>query len=297
MRKGIKVTFQKLKRMVCSGGFWISVVLIFIITITTEAYTHFDGTQYSLLTILFHFDENARIQNNMNAQSKITLLQVSFTMYGMLFSSMAYASVLCEEQKHGICRYMLIKEGKWTHILSNAFAAMLASGLVFVVGSVVTEIFILWNYPLMSEIDGYALESWLTYNARHAPWLYEMLGEMATFAQLLFGVFLYGMFCGFLGFICSAFFSNVYLLTCIPYFFGYFYYSITQAIEARALEGNFPMECLQLMYTYVSPGSYMSYWSYKDSLWANMLVFIFVWVMGIGIHKMCLEKRADCGGI
>lgn len=297
MRKGISVTLHKLKRMVCSGGFWISVLLIFIITISTEAHTHFDGSQYSLLTILFHFDEAARIQNNMSAQSKIILINAIFSMYGMLFASLAYASVLCEEQKYGVRRYMLMKEGRWTHILSNAFATMLASGLVFVVGSAVTEMFILWNYPLRSEVEGQAIVSWLEYNARYAPWLYATLGEMASFVQLLMGVFLYGMFCGFIGFICAAFFSNVYLLTCISFFFGYFYFSIAQSIEARVSEGSLPMEWLQSIQAYVSPNSYMRYWIYADSFFINILVLVLVWMVGIGIHKICMEKKADCGGV
>lgn len=297
MKKVIRSTFHKLKRMVCSVGFWIAVILIVLITVTSDVYTDFDGSKYSMMTILFHFSEKERVQYGMDMQSMLMWVNATFSMYGMLFAALSYASVLCEEQKYGVRRYLLFKEGKWGHTLSNAFASILSSGLVFLIGTGFVMLFLYCNYPLKSEVDKWGFEAWLSYRAQSAPWLYEMFGESACFIQLLSGVFLYGNFCGFIGYVCAAFFSNVYLLTCIPFFLGYFYFSVTQSIYARVGEGRLPMELMSTLYAYVSPECYMGYWNYMDSFWINVGMLVIIWVCVIGIHMMRLSRKADCGGV
>lgn len=297
MKKVIHSSFQKLNRMICSMGFWIAIILIVIITLTCESYTDVDGAKYSMLTILFNYDMEARIQNHMDMQSLLLLIQGTLSMYGMLFAALSYASVLCEEQKNGVRRYVLLKEGKWNYVLSNAFATILSSGLVFLVGTAIVIGFICWNYPVLSELDKTAYEYWFSYQSENAPWFYSTFGEMACCIQLLFGVFLYGTFCGFVGFLCAAFFSNVYLLTCIPFFVGYFYFSIMQVIYARVFEGVLPIELMQVLNTYVSPECYIKCWNYKKSLPINIAILLVIWILVIGVHRACLEKRADCGGV
>lgn len=297
MKNFFRSTLQKLRRMMCSVGFWIAILLIVIITITSDAYTDLDGAKYSMLTILFHFDEAARVQNGIDVQNLFMWINVTFSMYGMLFAALSYASVLCEEQKYGVRRYLLFKEGKWIHTLSNACASVMSSGLVFLVGTGIIMVFLYCNYPLRSETDQWGFEAWLSYRAQGAPWLYEVFGEVASFIQLLSGVFLYGIFCGFIGFACAAFFSNMYLLTCIPFFFGYFYFSVTQSIYARVGEGSLPMEVMNVLHAYASPECYMGYWNYRDSFWANMALLAIIWGLSIGLHMLSLNKKADCGGI
>jgi len=297
MKNLFRSTFQKLRRMMCSVGFWIAILLIVIITITSDAYTDLSGAKYSMLTILFHFDEAVRVQNGIDVQSLFMWINATFSMYGMLFAALSYASVLCEEQKYGVRRYLLFKEGKWIHTLSNALASMLSSGLVFLIGTGIIIAFLYGNYPLKSEVDEWEFEAWLNYRAQSAPWLYESFGEYADSIQLLSGVFLYGIFCGFIGFACAAFFSNVYLLTCIPFFVGYFYFSVTQSIYARVGEGNLPMEVMNMLYAYASPECYMRYWSYRESFGVNMALVAIIWGLAIGLHMLCLNKKADCGGV
>ena len=292
--------FREMKRIVQSSGFWLSVGLALIIILTTNAYQEQGGTTYNVWMAAFLFDKAELLKMGLNMQTRFALsLQAALPMYGPLFAALSFASVICEEQKYGVRRYLIFKQGKVHYVLSKALSAICASGLVFLVTALLFMLFMYWRYPLMSANGVEDFQSWIEFHST-APdgtpiLLFSWFGEHAYCILQLIGVFLYGMFCGFIGYICTAFFSNVYLAVCIPFFFGYIYYSISQTITGRMIEGSISMEIYNAMNTYVSPNGYMYFWRMTEGLMVNMLVLVGVWIVAVGIHMLCVQKATDCG--
>ncbi|MBR4027565.1 MAG: hypothetical protein IKJ01_08455 [Lachnospiraceae bacterium] len=297
----LRITINEIKRMICSSGFWLSVGLACIILFTTEAYREQDGTVYTILTAGGYLKGKEGLESNINVQSLFSLtVRYQLPMYGPLLAALSFASILCEEQKYGIRRYLLFKEGKKNYVFSKAVSAMITSGLAFFVSAIILLVFLYVNYPLMSEVvDIESFQSWFTYQSNNkngtVMLLFRLFGEHGFCMMQLIGVFLYGVFCGFIGYICTAFFANVYLAVCIPFFFGYMYYSIVQAIMGRLTEGTISIELYNKINRYVSPEGYMYFWKMQDSFLINIIVLFGVWIIAIGIHMFRIQKATDCG--
>ena len=296
----LRTTGNEIKRILHSTGFWLSVGLALIILLTTTAYSEEDGKAYTVLSLALEFEKDQMIMFNVSVQSLFSrIVRSILPMYGPLLAALSFAVVLCEERKYGVRRYLLFKEGKISYVLSKALSAIVASGLAFLMAALLFLVFLYWQYPLMSARNGESFLHWLEFQSvspsgEPVIW-YEWFGEHAFNLQQLAGVFLYGVFCGFIGYICTAFFSNVYLAVCIPFFFGYVYYSVTQAIMARAIEGSISWDLYNTINAYVSPEGYMYYWKMQDSVGVNLIVLVAVWMIAIGIHMLQIQKATDCG--
>ena len=296
----LRTTWNEIRRILCSTGFWLAVGLTLIILLTTIAHKEEDGTAYTVLSLALQFDKTEILMIGVNVQNLFsTTVRYALPMYGPLLAALSFAVVLCEERKYGVRRYLLFKEGKMPYVLSKALSAIVASGVAFLLAALLFLVFLYWEYPLMSAGNADSFQYWLDYQSvapdgKPILW-FQWFGEHAYVLLQLVGAFLYGMFCGFIGYICTAFFSNVYLAVCIPFFFGYIYYSLTQAIMARAIEGSVSWDVYNAVNAYVSPEGYMHYWRMTDSLMVNLIVLLAVWVIAIGIHMLQIQKATDCG--
>ena len=297
-----RMTYSYISRCLKSAGFLLSVCLGVVILLTTVVYKDIDGASYNLLTVGFYFEKEELISNHLNVQKLFSLaINYAMPMYGTLLAAISYAGTFCEEQKSGAKRYLLFRAGKVEYVLSKSFAAIFISGVSFVVAGILLLVFLYWKYPLVSAQDMDSFQSWMEFYSQNSDGsqniLYKYFGEHAFCIQHLSGLFVYGVFCGFIGYTCAAFFSNVYLLVCVPFFLGYIYYSIVRTINARAIEGSISFELVNALNSYVSPTGYMNYWRQTETLAINMLVLLVAWCVAIGIHILRVKKVSDCGGM
>ncbi|MBQ8519635.1 MAG: hypothetical protein IJ455_08570 [Agathobacter sp.] len=295
-----KITLDEMKRILSSFGFWLSVGLALLILLTSQIHKDLDGTVYTVLSATYELEREQMIIYNLSVEKTLTghiIYQLS--MYGPLFAALSFATVLCEEQKYGVRRYLLFKEGKKRYVISKALTAVLTSGLCFLVIGLLFLVFLYWNYPMRAETspDYYIwyVENRLPQMTGLVPLTFDLFGEGAFIILSLMGAFLYGVFCGFIGFICTAFFSNIYLAVCIPFFFGYIYYSIVSSFDGRLLEGSVTMENYIAIHSYVSPEGYVQFWEKAEYCLVNMVVLVAVWIAAIVIHLIYMQKASDCG--
>lgn len=302
MKLVVRTTIDYIKRILCSAGFWLSVGLGCVVL--CMAYTHKDmgGASYNVLTSAFQLSREELISNGITVQRTFsTAIHYAMPMYGTLLAALSYAGVLCEEKKTGAMRYLLFHSGKKEHVLTRSAAVMFVSGCSFVIMGMFLLLFLYWKFPLMSADDAELFQIWLEFQSGDGTGmtflLYQWFGEHAYCIQLLSGLFVYGLFCGCIGYICAAFFSNVYLMVCIPFFFGYIYFSITRTIENRVMEGSISYEIGEIVNSYVSPNGYLLYWKQTESFACNMMVLVLVWVIAAMLHIIRIKRADDCGGI
>lgn len=297
----VRITRNEVKRMICSSGFWLSVGLSVLILFTSGVYKEQDGTSYTILTAPFFFRKEQLIRHNLNVQTVFSMtVRYQLPMYGSLLAALSFVGVLGEEQKYKVCRYLIFKEGKKPYVLSKVFSAICTSGLSFGISAMVLLVFLYWKYPLIStDTDSFSL--WMEYHAQRIDGttisLFKWFGEHAFCVLQLIGVILYGVFCGFIGYLCTIFFSNVYLAICIPFFLGYLYYSVMQAIMGRVAEGMIITEVYNNLNSYASPEGYMYFWRMQSSFLVNIAILFVIWGIAIGIHIFRVLYAIDCGGM
>lgn len=296
----LQITYNEMKRTLRSSGFWLSVGLAMLILLTSSIYKDLDGMIYTVLSATYELERKQMIINNLSVENTLTghiIYQLS--MYGPLLAALSFATVLCEEQKYGVRRYLLFKEGKKRYVISKALIALFTSGLCFLTIGLLFFAFLYWNYPMRAETspDYYIwyVENRLPQMTGLVPLAFDLFGECAFIVLSLLGIFLYGVFCGFIGFICSAFFSNIYLAVCIPFFFGYIYYSIVNSFDGRLLEGSVTMETYTAIHSYVSTEGYILFWEKAEYCLVNMVVLVAVWIVAIVIHMISMQNASDCG--
>ena len=292
-------TIGELKRILTSFGFWLSVGLALLILFTSVVYKDLDGSIYTVFSAISQFDRAQMIENGLYVQEIFSSKVINtFSMYGMLLSALSFAGVLCEEQKYGVRRYLLFKEGKGTYVISKALTAIISSCLSFLLAAGLFFIFLLGNYPLWTEVDIGSYTYWMDVYADKMGSMKVLLLWFGEYGKTVFemaGLCLYAVFCSFFGYLCTAFFSNVYLTICIPFFFGYMHYSITEALAGRYLEGSISEEFYNAVMCYVSPYGYIHFWKMQDSRLANIVVLLLIWIVAIGICLLRIQKATDCG--
>lgn len=295
----IRLTCNEIKRILCSAGFWLSVGLALILHLTVSIYTDIDGSVYTVVSAVSEFSREEMISKRIYAQETFSAsVMQTLSMYGTLLAALSFAGAFCEEQKYGVRRYLLFKEGKVKYVLSKVLAAITSSGLSFLLAAVLLLLFIYGKYPLWTEADADGYVYWLEFYSKEMGCFsvfFDWIGEYADSILYIAGVCVYGVFCGFIGYLCTAFFSNVYLSVCIPFFFGYIYYSIIAALTGRLIEGTLSWELYNAIMTYVSPYGYMEFWKKQDGRLVNMAVLLAVWLIAAGIHILRIRKAADCG--
>lgn len=296
----LQITCNEMKRTLRSSGFWLAAGLALLILLTSGIYKDLDGMTYTVLSATYELEREQMVDHNLSVENTLTghiIYQLS--MYGPLLAALSFATVLCEEQKFGVRRYLLFKEGKKRYVISKALTAVFTSGLCFLVIGLLFFVFLYWNYPMRAECspDYYIWfsENKLPNMAGFVPLVFELIGENAFIVFALIGTFLYGVFCGFIGFICTAFFSNIYLAVCIPFFFGYIYYSIVSSFDGRLLEGSVTLETYTAIHSYMSPEGYIQFWEKEEYCLFNMAALVTVWILAIVVHMISMQKASDCG--
>ena len=125
----LQITLNEMKRTFHSGGFWLAVGLAMLILLTSGIYKDLDGAIYTVLSATYELEREQMIRHNLSVESTLTghiIYQLS--MYGPLLAALSFATVMCEEQKYGVRRYLLFKEGKKRYVVSKALTAVFTSG-------------------------------------------------------------------------------------------------------------------------------------------------------------------------
>lgn len=298
----LQITCNEMKRTLRSSGFWLSVGLAMLILLTSSIYKDLDGTTYTVLSATYELEREQMVDHKLSVESTLVgQIIYQLSMYGPLLAALSFATVLCEEQKYGVRRYLLFKEGKKRYVISKALTAVFTSGLCFLVIGLLFLAFLYWNYPMRAECSP---DYYIWYVENRLPQMtglvhltFDLFGEGAFIILSLMGTFLYGVFCGFIGFICTAFFSNIYLAVCIPFFFGYIYYSIVSSFDGRLLEGSVTMETYTAIHSYMSPEGYIQFWEKAEYCLFNVTALVAVWLVAIVTHLIYMKKTSDCGVI
>ena len=286
-----------------NAGFWISVGLIVLIMLSYTIYVDDTGKAYNVFTAGAAYDTAGLLSRDIISQKAFyKMVNQSLPMYACMFSAMSFAWTLCHEENSSGRRYIIFRNGKLRYVLTKALAALVSSGLVYVIGAAVSicvcEIFL----PSMSElkvIDPEGYELWFqarsTYSTGETIGLYKVLNENAFYIMQTVGLFLYGSFCGAVGFLVAAFCTNIYLAVCVPFFVGYMYYSIMAGTVLDYMATNISPKLVELLANYGMWQCYTNFPKYAEQFIANMVIYAVLWCIAVLVCRVRVGLSKDCG--
>lgn len=294
--KGVICEFKKI---FTSAGLWISIALMLLLMLTYVIYENETGQTYTVINALFKLDKEQMLWNKLSAQKVFKdVCMNSLVMYGPALAALSSATTICMENKFNITRYMLIRSGKWKYIFIKTVVALITSGIAFLAASIICLLVVMIGFPDMSELDDYEFyyELYSKSSDGKKLLLFSVFGIKAIYIYQLTGIFIYGSFCGAIGFMFTSFCNDVYLCVCGAFFGGYIYYSVYNGIIQGYISGNVSDEIANILMNYGNWSNYITFYNYTKSLPVNMLIYIVFWVSGGILYRIKISVKQDCGG-
>ncbi len=288
----------ELRKMLKSGGFWLSVALILLILFTYGIYQDDSGKSYSVINVLLQLNHSTFLDNQLSAQGVFRIAtQSGLAMYGTAFAALSFTGTFCQESRNNAKRYIVFRNGKTCFTLSKAVAAMVVSGLAFALAASLFMVVVIICFPDISQSQdyGYWLDNYSRNSSGEVMGIYKALGAKAVYLLHISGMFFYGCVCGAVGFAFSAFSSSIYLCVCIPFFIGYAQYSFFAGIVMGYTDGRIPEKVFSLICDYGAWQSYTAYWINMKVFAGNLGIMVLMWILAIVIFRARIGRSVDCG--
>ena len=147
-----------------------------------------------------------------------------------LLVSISYLYVLSAERQSGAVRQVLLREGNFSYCFSKLASAAVLGGLVLLIGYALYGLLVWAAFP---SLGNYPDELCRLYMEQYYP-----DGAAVFIIQRLAGVMLYGMFLSVFGIGVSLFFTDPYILLCLPMMLYYAYTQLIGKLQSDAWTNN-----------------------------------------------------------
>ena len=267
--KLLRLIKKDLIKIFTNAGLLIGIGLGVALVLFANIYTDGTGKGYYTITALSTFSKSEMIDNGMYSENLMSMILIqALPIYGVVIAAFATTLALGGENNNSMRQFTVTRSGKNTYVLSKALVTMFASAIVFAVIGIVTMLICKIGFP-----------------SRPRELSYSKFG----YVQCIAGITWYGAMMGGMAYLCSAFFSNIYLKLCFPFFVGYLHYVIANIGLNKAVMGNTKFADAILNSGYVD--YFTNYYRLPASyLVRNILIFLGVWILAILINRLQLEK-------
>lgn len=187
-----------------------------------------DGTEYTVMGLITKAGTDKFKQ-----EIPVTALELWcagsgqwLVMFLPVVASSGYLMVLSEEKKHRCRSFMLVRGGITRYCVSKAVSACLTSALCCAAGYALYGLLMAAVFPHAGRYDSARLESVLIQLGGTSVW-------NVVWKRML-GMFLFGMACALPGYVLGCFFSDKYVLVCMPVLVSYLYGQVMNEGTIRA---------------------------------------------------------------
>lgn len=205
MKKIMRCLTADLKKSVCSYGFCICTVAVFILCFASVIYIDdFTGKEYTAFEIVVNRSKIPNIKF-----SGINILHISVNPYLTIFlpvlSSIPFVTLFCTERIGGNIRFIITRTGKLFYCLTKFITALVSGAITNILGFVLYSLVIIFAFGLN--------------------------GGITELIKIYIGMGIYGAVSVLPAFFLSAFIKNKYMICCFPFIFMHFYYTIIAKVK------------------------------------------------------------------
>lgn len=219
---------NELKWMICSPGFLMAVITIYVLCFVSPIFIAENGMEYSIIDLL-QTAKTSKSDLFPMQYAMVDVLQNAIGGYLPLFApvvtSLPLMLVVYSEKRSEYKRsYIFRKKTEYHYVLDKLFVGFFVGGVAVLSAMMLFQITILlsnttiWHGVLPL-----------------AEFSHE---EVADLAKFYFGAMFYGGMSMLLGGILCFLFRNIYIIVCIPFLFTYMYDLTISHFNALACKGN-----------------------------------------------------------
>lgn len=275
---------SEIKKALYFPFFIMSCLGVVLVCCLSEGYTSASGKTYTIMELLLFLPKDAMLSDIYLNRYDIWIRGIgTWTQLLLPFLlSIGYLFTISHEKQAGFHRLLLIRESNFKYGVSKIIAAILSGGIILLAGYVLFGIFIYIKFPSIYE-----------YSADKINFYMEMCHD---FQEIFFclrrcaGVFLYGMCINVFAYLVSVFFTDKYVLVCLPLMLKYIWGQAVMKIEVDAIN-NGRDNILNLC----SGFRIENILNIKPSLyWGMTLFFITIlYLFGLCLTLRLLKKRGE----
>lgn len=262
--------------------FALSCLGVVLTCFINEGYTSASRTTYTILELFVFLDRDVMLTD-------VAMNSYDIWMGGIgawtqillpLLLSMGYLYTMSAEQQTGFKRLLLIRESKFKYSISKLLSAMISGGIIMLTGYLIFGLLVGMKFPSISE-----------YPAEMTEWyLAKGTGDVILALKRCAGVFLYGMCINVFAYLVSLFFTDKYILLCLPLMLKYIWGQVILKIESDAIaKGNdaFLDWCWVLRQEAVMNIDSSMYWL------MSFAFFMLIYLGGFGLALYLLRKNGE----
>lgn len=283
----MKSILCEIKKSLYLPFFILSCIGVVLACAVSEGYTSGSSTTYTILELFLFVGRDTLLTDVSLNRYEIwergigTWVQIFLP----LLLSIGYLYTISAEKQTGCKRLILLRENNRRYSISKLAAVMLSGGLILLTGYILFGLLVWMKFPSLYEYSADRVCAYLEF--------------VPDFAEPLFcfrkciSVFLYGMCLNVFAYLVSLFFTDRYILLCLPLMLKYAWERVVLKLQLHAINQG-SMTGLQLfsglrMETILTIN--------VSDTWALPLIpGALLYLAGFGIEMYLLKRRGEAFG-
>lgn len=260
-----------------------SAAAIALICGLSECYTSASGRTFTIIELFLGASKDALLMDPMLNRYYVFSCGIgSWTQLLLpLVLAASYLYVYSNERKENYNRILLIREGKLRYCFGKLISIMLSGAVIMLVGSFLFFCMVYLKFPALDE---YSAEQIQTYMVLGAGW-----GETGAAAVRFLKFAIYGACTNAFAYVASAFFTDKYILICLPIMSKYVLMQIASRLLTDAIScGD---EHLMQMGYYLTPENILM--DGVGNIIPYVVVPVAVYLLGFVISYVSLKIKGE----
>ncbi len=274
----------EMKKSLYPPLFILSCIGVILACAVCEGYTSGSRTTYTILELFLFVGKDVLLTDV--SLNRYEIWEHGLGMWVQIFLplllSIGYLYTISAEKQTGYERLLLLRENNRRYSISKLAAAMFSGGLILLTGYILFGVLIWMKFPSLYEYSPDQIQSYLA--------LVPGFAEPLFCLRKCISVFLYGMCLNVFAYLVSIFFTDKYILICLPLLLRYVWEQIVLKLQLRALEQGSATGsrlCSGLRIETILTINYPGGW------WGPLIVITLLYLSGFGISVYLLKKKGE----
>ena len=276
--------YSEIKKNLYLPVFLLSCLGVALICCFSEGYMSINGKHYTIMELLLFLHREtmlAEISLNRYEIWKQGIGTWSQLLFPLLLS-IGYLVMLSCEKKTGFNRLLLTRENNIKYCVSKLLSAMISGGIIILCGYLLFGLIVYMRFPAVQEYSAEQLDYYMG--------IHPDFHEVLWIGKRCVGIFLYGMGVNVFAYFVSVWFTDQYILCCLPIMLKYILDRAVTKIVTDAMSHDWD--------TLLTLGSslYLENLLNIDmpvSFGLTLLFVILLYLCGFFLMLYCLTKRGE----
>ncbi|MDE6759702.1 MAG: hypothetical protein K2J90_03365 [Lachnospiraceae bacterium] len=275
---------SEIKKSLYIPFFILSCLGVILVCCLSEGYRSASGKSYTIIELFLFLGKDAMLTDISLNRYDIWVQGIgTWTQLLLPFLlSIGYLYVISNEKLAGVSRLLLVRQNNFIYSISKAIAAMMNGGIIMLAGYLFFGFLIYAKFPSIYE---YSVDKISMYMEVH-----QGFHEVFFCFKRCMGAFLYGMCVNGFSYLVSVFFTDKYIVICLPLMLKYIWGQVIMKIEIDAINNGQDTVlnlCSGLRAENIFNINQSIYWA------ITLLLMLAIYLAGICLNIYLLKKKGE----